>query len=182
MPNLSVPVQKIIQSWGKLKSETKTRLLSEDAWKKKAEFLDEVSRQNNVVVFVYSAYTNRYIYMSDKVSVLSGLQPASYLAENGLEFSLSRIHPDHLPAVLLFNQLAINSVSEDKQQDYKFFMLCTNYLYKNGANEYVQVLQRSTILEVDITMEVSDAKHSTYYTTGSMGKMQFTRGILVPCF
>jgi DNA-binding CsgD family transcriptional regulator len=105
--------------------------------------------QNNVVIFLWNVYTNRFIYMSDKLKVLSGLEPSQFMEENGVQFSFSRMHPNQVEALLLFNQLAFKHFAENALYDSKKFVTCVNYLFKNGNNEYVQVLQRTIILEAD---------------------------------
>lgn len=135
--------------WEELKPKNNINISLENAWKKKAEFMDEVSMQNNVVIFLWNVYTNRFVYMSDKLKVLSGLESSQFMGENGIGFSFSRMHPNQVEALLLFNRLAIKLFKENNPHNCKKFLTCMNYLYKNGNNEYVQVLQRSVVLEAD---------------------------------
>ena len=111
--------------------------------------MEEVSLQNNVVIFLYNCYTNRFVYMSDKLKVLSGLEPSSFTAENGVEFSFSRVHPAHLEAGLQFNRLGISYIAENNTIDSRSILVSINFLYKNGQDEYIQVLQQGSVLEVD---------------------------------
>jgi DNA-binding CsgD family transcriptional regulator len=142
-------IDSIPQYWESLKPQNDIGATLEDSWKKKVEFIDEISAQNNVVVFLWNAYTNRFLYMSDKLKVLSELDPALFTAENGVEYSLSRLHPNHLAAGLQLNQKFIRYCVENNIHDYKTVSMCLNYLYKNGNDQYVQVLQRGVVLEVD---------------------------------
>jgi len=142
-------IDSIPQYWESLKPQSDIGTALEDSWKKKVEFIDEISVQNNVVVFLYNIYTNRFLYMSDKLKVLSGLDPSLYIAENGMEYSLSRAHPNHLGPALELNHRFIKYCSEKNIQDYRTVSVCINYLYKNGKDQYEQVLQRAIILEVD---------------------------------
>ncbi len=136
--------------WESLKPQNDVGVTVEESWRKKMEFMDDVSVQNNVVVFLWNSYTNRFLYMSDKVKVLSGLDAALFTAENGVEYSLSMIHPNHLQAGLeLIQKLVVNYCAENNVEDFKSIKLCFNYLFKNGSGEYVQSLQRPVILEVD---------------------------------
>src|ERR1700688_68771 len=89
-------INNVSRYWESMKPKNDIGAVAEDLWKKKIEFIDEVSVQNNVVVFLVNIYTNRFLYMSDKLKVLSGLDPRLYTAENGVEYSMSRIHPNHL--------------------------------------------------------------------------------------
>jgi DNA-binding CsgD family transcriptional regulator len=145
---IPIPLQKVPEMWGSFKSQSNIDSGTEQAWKEKARFLDAVSLQNNVVVFVFNPHTNRYLYMSDKLKVLSGIDPLSYTGENGAEFAYSRAHPDQFESMVQMNQFAVKCISGFAAKDYKDLLICLSFLYKNGNDEYVQVLQRSIALEV----------------------------------
>jgi hypothetical protein len=51
--------------WQSLKPSVDVPESLVDEWKRKVEFMDEVSIQNNAVVFLWNAYTNRFLYMRD---------------------------------------------------------------------------------------------------------------------
>jgi len=147
----TMSLQKVPDFWGTFKPQNNIESSAEEAWKEKARFLDEVSLQNNVVVFILNPYTNRYLYMSDKLKVLSGIDPACYMAENGLDFSFSRTHPNQFEAMVEINQLVIKLFTESDPKEYKNVLVCMSFLYKNGNDEYVQILQRTIPLEFDST-------------------------------
>jgi DNA-binding CsgD family transcriptional regulator len=150
--------------WESLKPQNDVGTSVEDAWKKKVEFMDEVSVQNNAVVFLWNSFTNRFLYMSDKLKILSGLEPSSFTAENGVEYVLSQIHESHVQPVLqLIQKLVINYCAENNVADYKSVKICFNYLFKNGNGEYVQTLQRPVILEVDENNRPSLVLNFTYH-------------------
>jgi DNA-binding CsgD family transcriptional regulator len=131
--------------WESLRSGILTDM-QEESWKRKIEFLDNFSLNHNAVLFLWNAYTNRYIYISAKLEELAGLDPELFLTENGIEYSLSRIHPDHIGPLLQFNQTMVNyNMATDVANIYTGL----NYLYKNGREEYEQVLQRGVALEHD---------------------------------
>ena len=99
--------------------------------------------QNNVVIFLWNTFTNRIVYMSDKVRALSGFEPAAYLADNGLEFSLSCLHPNQAKAILMMQQLFINGFMEQARGvGSDKVVMNISYLYRNADGKYTQVLQR----------------------------------------
>jgi DNA-binding CsgD family transcriptional regulator len=154
----------IPQYWESLKPQTNVGETIEEAWKKKMEFMDEVSVQNNAVVFLWNSYTNRFLYMSDKLKILSGLDPSLFNAENGVEYALSLMHPDHLePGLQLIQKLAVNYCADNNITDHKSVKICFNYLFKNGIGEYVQILQRPVTLEVDENNKPSLILNFTYH-------------------
>jgi DNA-binding CsgD family transcriptional regulator len=167
----------IPQYWESLKPKKNIGALLEDSWKKKIEFIDEISVQNNVVVFLWNAYTNRFLYMSDKLKVLSGLDPSLYIAENGMEYSLSRAHPNHIAPTLDLNRKFISYCLENNVTDYRTVSVCFNYLYKNGNDQYVQILQRAVILEVDENNKPSLALSFIHYI-GHIKKHDSVGGVI----
>jgi len=115
--------------------------------------------------------------MSDRLKVLSGLDPSLYTAENGVEYSLSRIYPDHLAAMLELNQVFISYCIENNVRDFKTVSLCSNYLYKNGNDQYEQILHRAVILEVDENHQPSLALSFIHYV-GHIKKHDSAGGVI----
>jgi len=144
----NIEMQKVVRFWESQRTMTGLNNSDVELWKSKIEFLDTISMQHNVIVFLLDTFRNRFIYMSDKLKILSGVDPSFYLAENGIEFSASRIHPDHMQANLEILKLGVNLLTKHSK-NYENNIFCYNFLYKNGNDEYVQVLQKSMILEVD---------------------------------
>jgi hypothetical protein len=94
-------VNLIPQYWESLKPRADVDISVADDWKRKVEFMDEVSVQNNAVVFLWNSFTNRFSYMSDKLKIFSGIDPSLFTADNGVENVLAQIHPSHVQPVLL---------------------------------------------------------------------------------
>ena len=145
----NLPLHKIPEYWASFKPTENITATKEEEWKTKVEFLDNLSVYKNVVIYLINTYTNRFVYINDKTNILAGLSPELFMAENGLEFSISRLHPDHVEASLKLTQIGLNFYADSSLSDYKNIALNQNYLYKNGQDEYVQLLQQGMILEVD---------------------------------
>jgi DNA-binding CsgD family transcriptional regulator len=157
-------VSSLAHYWESIRPRNDVGITIEDAWRKKVEFMDEVSVQNNAVVFLWNAYTNRFLYMSDKLKVLNGLEPAEFTTLTGVEYALTQVHPDHLqPLLHLWKKLTINYCAENNIDDYKSFKICLNYLFKNAAGEFMQILHRPVILEVDENNKPSLILNFTYH-------------------
>jgi len=141
-------VETITQFWERLKPENNLTVAERDLWTQKAEFLDQVSLQNNVVVFLFSIYESRFLFMSDKLRVLSGLDASHYMAEDGTYFSFSRLHPEQSDGVMLFTQFGLNFFGNQKLHSKSdFITMC--FLYRDGNGEFVNMLQRTIVLEAD---------------------------------
>ena len=143
----SISLEKIHKYWDSLKPQNNVKDAIEDVWKQKAAFMDEISLQNNVVIFLWNAFTSRFLYMSDKLKILSGIDPSLFMAENGIEFSMSRIPSEHIEGTLLLTQKVFAHYKANTAAENKNTLACMNYLYKNGNEEYEQVLQRTIVLE-----------------------------------
>ena len=136
--------------WESLKPQNNVPGAIEESWRLKMAFMDEISVQNNVVVFLWNSFTNRFLYVSDKLKVLSYYDPAMFIVENGVEKLLSLIHPNHLQAALqLIQQLVVNYCADNNKAHFKNVKISLNYMFKNGLGEYLQILHRPVILEVD---------------------------------
>lgn len=175
--NKLLKIESIPQYWESLKPQTDIdNSLAED-WKKKVEFMDAVSFHHNAVVFLWNSYTNRFLYMSDKLQIFSDINPALFTAENGVENVLAQIYPAHVkPVLLLIQQLVVNFCANHHVANYKNVKICFNYLFKNGKGEYMQILQRAVILEVDNNNKPTLVLNFTYHVEyikrpGSVGGM-----------
>ncbi len=125
-------IQFFPEYWKSLMPSTDINSENEEDWIKRARVLDEFSAQNNVVVFLKKTFTNRFIFVSDKLKVLGGYDPGLFTAENGLNFSFSNLHPDHLNAVLLLYEAAMNYGTKKGLKTYDKLVLSLNYLTKDG--------------------------------------------------
>ena len=154
----------IPQYWESLKPVSNVGVDTLQAWQQKVSFMDEVSVQNNAVVFLWNAYTNRFLYMSDKLKIFSGFDPLLFTAESGVENVLAQIHPNHVqPVLLMIQQLVINFCADYQVINYKDVKICFNYLFRNSAGEYMQILQRPVILEVDESNKPALVLNFTYH-------------------
>ena len=136
--------------WQSLKPQFSVSPSTGESWKKRMQFMDDISIQNNVVVFLWNAYTNQFLYVSDKLKTLSYHDPELFTTDNGVDRLLSLIHPKHLQATLeLIEQLIINYCAKTAKTDFKNVSIALSYLFKNGLGEYLQFLHRPIILEMD---------------------------------
>lgn len=159
-----ITVEKIPQYWQSLRPLENTGPEQIAEWAKKVAFMDEVSAQHNAVVFLWNAFTNRFIYMSDKLQLFLAIDPARFTAENGIDQVLANIHPDHVPAVLLMiRQLVVDFCREQQRLNFRHTKICFNYLFRNGHGEYMQILQRAVVLEVDEAHQPKLVLNFTYH-------------------
>ncbi|HVX51878.1 MAG TPA: hypothetical protein VHB48_17075, partial [Chitinophagaceae bacterium] len=94
--------------WAHLKPEKNLDPQEEEKWKQNAAFLEDISTQNRVAITLWNAFSNRFVYVSDKWDILGGYEPGQYMAEDGMLFWLNNIHPNHLEASLLMNERGVH--------------------------------------------------------------------------
>ena len=90
-------------------------------------------------------------YISKNTKACLGLDGAE-LQTKGMKYFWSRMHPDDLEKWLMaLNELMKFTLSEIKQEDRIRMSYTWNYRFKNGNNEYVNIIQNTTPLEFDST-------------------------------
>jgi DNA-binding CsgD family transcriptional regulator len=67
------------------------------------------------------------------------------------------------PVLQLIQTLVVNYCAENRVADFKNVKICFNYLFKNGIGEYMQILQRPVILEVDENNKPTLVLNFTYH-------------------
>ena len=138
--------EKIENYWKNLQPNLDLGIDSNEKWKIIETFFEQISTQNAVFVLIWNAVLNRFIYAVDKRNVFN--YPVDlYLADNGVEFSLSTFHPDTFDANLIMQQKAFEVLLQAKDK----LKVITNMdgLLKNGSGSYIHFLQQAVCIEID---------------------------------
>ena len=125
----------------------------EKDWIERVQLLDKLSAQNQVAIFLWNAFHNRFIYMSDKLQVLGGYNPDAFITPGGVNLSFSLIHPDHLNAAMQLYEKGMNFGPENAFSPIDKIVLNLNFLYKNAFGQYFQVLQQCIVVEADENLQ-----------------------------
>ncbi len=133
--------------WDKFNEERTDDVSYEKKVEQLLPFFKQVSFQNSLLVLLWDVVRFRFIIAIDEKKVV-GHSMASYLNENGMEFSISNFHPDYISSVLLMQEKGFEYFSSQKEQQKKLF---ANYdgLYKKSNGEYFHFLQQTTSIETD---------------------------------
>lgn len=152
--------------WAHLKPDTNLMNGEEESWKKQVTFLDGISTHNRVAITLWNAFTNRYIFVSDRWGIYGGYNPELYTAEDGMAFSLSNVHPDYLEASLLANEKGVQFFLQNPAVAVNEVLISFTLYYRRKDGAYFQVLQQSTIVETDARRQpllvlsyISDVSH-----------------------
>lgn len=152
MPDKSLH-EKINQYWYKPLNERKPSIQFiasfKENWQNLIPLLEQISTQNSVFIFIYNTIIKRFIYVVDKRKV-AGYDAALYLAENGFEFTMSKMHPDYLRALLLLQEKALGYLFEHVKPDNRDQIIANlEGVYKKYTGEYFHFLQQTVCLETD---------------------------------
>lgn len=134
--------------WNKLKPDRGIGVSYEKKWKRLFPFFEQLSFQNSVLVLVCDLTTLRFIYAIDKRNVL-GHEPSLYMADDGINFLMSNVHPDFLDSELLMTQKGIEYFKEYKEKKKNKIIVSFDGMYKKRNNNYMHYLQQCICLEAN---------------------------------
>src|SRR5881275_390097 len=108
---------KVQQHQNYIRSVENTGKLHKEKWETLIPFLEQMSFQNCVQVLLWNVSTNRYVYQVDKRDV-AGHDASLYLADNGVDFSVSNCHPFFVTAIFILLRRAFKYLLSNKQVIY----------------------------------------------------------------
>jgi DNA-binding CsgD family transcriptional regulator len=111
--------------------------------------LNQLSAQHNTAIFLWDTSINRFIYMSDKMRALTGDDPAIFTAENGIEVSFSKCHPNYLNAAYTMNKVAMEIAREQGSKALFKTIMALDMLFRRADGEYFRMLQQGTAVEMN---------------------------------
>ncbi|HTK19218.1 MAG TPA: LuxR C-terminal-related transcriptional regulator [Mucilaginibacter sp.] len=139
--------------WKGLKPLNDVDSTSEKDWLVRVQMLDKLSAQNSVAIFLWNAFSNQFIYMSDSLRVFGGYDPERYTQKDGVDYSVSLIHPTHLKGVLQLYEMALSYGQKNHLTPLDKVVLSLNYLYKDNTGKYLQTLQQCIVVEADLNLQ-----------------------------
>jgi DNA-binding CsgD family transcriptional regulator len=116
-------------------------------WLQQDIFFKQWSMQSCVAIGIWDIRTNTFLDMSDERGVL-GYDVDLFLADNGVDFTLSNFHPDHLNSVLTLQKKGVEYAIEHLA-DSKNIIISYDGLYKHQSGNYIKILQQALVLETD---------------------------------
>jgi DNA-binding CsgD family transcriptional regulator len=136
--------------WHKFKPDNNNAISYADKWQQQVPFFEQISAQNSVFVLLWDVVTNRFIYAVDKRNV-AGYDMSLYLAPDGVNFTISKIHPDFLVGGLLMQQKGFEYVVQNKGIERNKIIVNIDGVYKKSNGEYFHFLQQIVCIESDAT-------------------------------
>ncbi len=123
-------INKVQRYSNKIKSAESNGIPNKEEWKTLIPFLEQVSAHSYVQVLVWNVFTNRIVYEVDKRNV-AGHDASLYLAKDGINFSMSNVHPHFLTAILIMQKKALEYMFSNKP-DFNKIIIHFDALYKKA--------------------------------------------------
>jgi DNA-binding CsgD family transcriptional regulator len=137
-------IEKVNNYWNRFKPDSCVEEGFQQKWLGEIQFLNHLSDQTGVTIFLWDVLHSRFIYAVDPKKLLGDL--IEIVSETGIDFTTSNIHPDYLHGGLLLNQKAIEYSIKHFPISNKM-SLSFDYLYRNNEGVYFQLLQQSVPVE-----------------------------------
>lgn len=116
---------------------------------KKIIELDAYLPYSSTFFCITNTQTLSFEYISKNMSACLGLDPVE-LKKRGMRYFWSRMHPDEiefwLKALDELMNFTLNEISVDQRSSMTYSW---NYRFKNGSDDYVNIVQNTTPLEFD---------------------------------
>ena len=136
-------VEKVESYWKGFKPVSEVPTSYQDKWIANLPILEKISMDNNLFIVLWDAQVNRFIIAYDK-NHITGYDIEDYLAENGIEWSLSNIHEDYLNATLVMQKKGFEYYAQDTSAIVSF-----DFLYQKKDGNYFKMLQQAIQVETD---------------------------------
>ncbi len=140
--------EKIEHYWKNLQPHLHADFIPKEKWKESAGFLEQVSLQNSVVVLIWNVLLNRFVFAIDKRNIC-GHPMEPYLGENGVNFSMSNMHPLTLDATLIMQQKSFEIFRQLPTGERQKLVINFDGLYKKREGDNFHFLQQVICLELD---------------------------------
>jgi DNA-binding CsgD family transcriptional regulator len=162
------------ENWVQLGASIKLVASYEEHWQCLIYLFEQILAQIPVFIMLWNIITNRIIYIVDKKGVI-GHPTAKYLADNGIDFFMSNIHPEFIDSVTIMQNettkfcLTVPNAGQSKT------IINLEGLYKKCTGKYFHFLQQTVCLETDsmghpflFLSYVHDVSHIKKYGTANL--------------
>ncbi len=144
-------IYKLKQHWNEMREHIHLPQSSasfHQRWLSQAHTFQQISYHNSLCIFLWDVTINRFILFFDERKI-TGYDTSSYTSENGVDFSLSNFHPEHLQAVQHINRCMHDLYRENSHilPDKMVGNVDALYRIKNGS--YIHILQQIVPVDTD---------------------------------
>ncbi len=181
----STPIQhtiyKLKQQWNEMRENIhlpRSSASFHQKWLSQAHTFQQISYHNSLCIFLWDVTINRFILFFDERKI-TGYDTSSYTSENGVDFSLSNFHPEHLQAVQHINRCMHDLYRENSHISPDKMVGNVDALYRIKNGSYIHILQQVVPVETDDSghpfLFLSYAQNITHIKKSHSSSLVFTK-------
>ena len=120
-----------------------------EKWLSQIPFFQRHSYHNDMCICLWDVTSNNFLFAIDERGIM-GYDMSDYTDPGGVEFSLTRFHPEHMNAVHLINQCAIEWLVRHQNAPSERVIINLDALYRIKNGNYIHILQQIIPVEKDL--------------------------------
>ena len=162
------------EDWDQLRASIEFATSYQEHWPSLILLFEQISTQLPVFIMIWNMLTNRIIYTIDRKDVI-GYPASKYLAENGVEFTMSNLHPDYANSAAIMQHEAIKYCFTTSNVEQTKAIINLESVSKKCNGKYFHVLQQTVCVETDSLGQpflflsyVYDVSHIKKYGTANL--------------
>ena len=134
--------------WNELKSRISFAVNYEEHWRSLVPLFEQISHQNAVFIMIWNMLLNRIIYHVDERGVI-GHPSFNYLAEDGVDFTMSNTHPKFIESAVKQQQCAIKYFTDYYKEIAGKMIVNLEGVSRKATGKYIHFLQQTVAIETD---------------------------------
>jgi DNA-binding CsgD family transcriptional regulator len=134
--------------WLELKSRISFATTYKEHWPSLIPLFEQISQQNAVFIMIWNMVTNRIIYHIDKRGII-GYPSSRYLADDGVNFTMSNAHPEFIQSAIKQQQCAIKYFTDVCKEVSVKMIVNLESVSKKITGKYIHFLQQTVAIETD---------------------------------
>jgi DNA-binding CsgD family transcriptional regulator len=142
---LNNSVENVMHYWNNLNQGNNAKVPYQEKLQELNGLFEEISSKSSILILAWDMAKDRFVYAVDKKNIV-GHEPSLYLAEDGISFSISNMHPDFITACLSMQYKAMEYIIEYKGELSKITANIDGR-YKKSNGDYIHYLQQTICLE-----------------------------------
>ena len=140
-------IEKVEAYWNAFKPTNKPTASYIHKWTTQANFFKQLSFHSCAAIVVWDVISHRFVYVADERGVF-GHDISLFTKEDGIDFSLSNVHPDFLNAFLTLQKHGIEYCMKNPEYADEIILSC-DCLYKKNSGIYFKLMQQAVIVETN---------------------------------
>jgi DNA-binding CsgD family transcriptional regulator len=162
------------EDWEQLRASIELAASYQEHWPRLIILLEQISAQLPVFIIIWNMMTNRIVYTTDKKGVI-GYPVSKFLADDGVDFMMSNLHPEYVNAVITMQHEAVKYSFTKPFFGQSKTIVNLEGVTRRSNNKYFHFLQQTVCIEMDslghpflFLSYVHDVSHIKKYGTANL--------------